>query len=368
MQKKIVFLISSLAGGGSERICVTLANSFVKKGWKVDLIVLNLDNETYLHLLSSKVNLIILKKKHIRYSCFALLKYVFKNKPTVFLVFNYELAVILILLRTFLRLKIKIISRNNNVLSIKLTNYKKGDFWSRWIVSPLIKKFYYKVDHIINQCYAMKDDLIILNSNLSNKLSVIYNPIDSKIEEYINNHDLSKIKRKNYILYVGRLEEQKGVHFVIDAFSSISHKFPDISLKIIGQGSLYLDLKKKVIDYNLQNKVDFEGFQKNLIPYYLHAKLTVLSSIYEGYPNVLIESIALNTPVVSFDCPNGPSEIIKNGINGFLVKHQNVSDLKEKISILLSNGIKYKQLKYTVLENKTEYVVDKYEKIIISLE
>ena len=79
-------------------------------------------------------------------------------------------------------------------------------------------------------------------------------------------------------------------------------------------------------------------FQKNIIPYYLYAKATILTSFYEGYPNVLIESIALGTPVVSFDCKSGPSEIIQNNKNGYLVRYLDVEDLKDKISqILITN-------------------------------
>ena len=85
------------------------------------------------------------------------------------------------------------------------------------------------------------------------------------------------------------------------------------------------DLKQEASKLNILNKIDFEGFQKkNIAPYYLYANATLLTSSYEGYPNVLIGSIAMNTPVISFDCPGGPNEIINNGVNGFLVKYPDV--------------------------------------------
>ena len=366
MTKKITLLISSLAGGGSESVCVTLANSFADDGWEVDLIVLNINNEVYLNHLSKKVNLVILNKKHARYSFFSLLNYIFKSKPKIFLVFNYELTVILVVLKIIFNFKIKIISRNSNTLSIKLEKFKYQNFWSKYIVLNLIKFFYQKTDHVVNQCKGMQKDLIKLYSNLEKKSSVITNPLSLNIENYCKIYDLRKIDKQNYILCVGRLEEQKAFHFAIDAFASIKNKFPNLRLKIVGQGSLEKMLKQQVIDLKIQNIVDFEGFQKNLIPYYLYAQATILTSIYEGYPNVLIESIALNTPVVSFNCPNGPSEIIKDGINGYLVNYMDNDDLKKKILTLLSKKFNRKDLKNSLEKNQIKNVIKKYENIINS--
>lgn len=366
MTKKITLLISSLAGGGSESVCVTLANSFINHGWKVDLIVLNLNNEVFLNYLSKKVNLIILKKKHARYSFFSLLNYIFKNKNKVFLVFNYELTTILVILKILFKLKIKVISRNSNTLSIKLKKFKEQSFWSKYLVLNLVKFFYKKTDYIINQCNGMQDDLIKLYSQLNKKSSVISNPITLNTENYYNNYDFKKINKKNYLLCVGRLEKQKALHLAINAFAKIKNEVPNLRLKIVGQGSLEKVLKQQVIDLKIQNIVDFEGFQKNLIPYYLYAQATILTSIYEGYPNVLIESIALNTPVVSFNCPNGPSEIIKDGINGYLVNYMDNDDLKKKILTLLSKKFNRKDLKNSLEKNQIKNVIKKYENIINS--
>ena len=128
----------------------------------------------------------------------------------------------------------------------------------------------------------------------------------------------------------------------------------------------WTDLKLKAIHWGISSRVDFEGFQKNIIPYYLHANGTLLTSFYEGYPNVLIESIAMNTPVVSFDCPGGPSEIIKNGVNGFLVKYLDIDDFKKKITILLQAKFDYEDLKISVEKNQIKQVFKQYEDLINS--
>ena len=166
---------------------------------------------------------------------------------------------------------------------------------------------------------------------------------------------------------VGRLEKVKGFYFAIEAFSRIVSEYPNLRLKIVGQGSLKKELKQKAIDCSVENKVDFEGFQKDIIPYYLYAKATILTSLYEGYPNVLIESIALNTPVVAFNCPGGTNEIIQDGLNGCLVNNQDINDLKKKLSTLLLKNYNNDDLKNSIKKNKIEQAFKQYERLINSI-
>ena len=361
-------MISTLSGGGAESVCVSIANIFADNDWQVDLVVLNLNNEAYLNRLSKKVNLIVLKVNHARYSILSLLKYIYKNKVKKILVFNYELTVILVALRIFLKLRIKIIARNMNTLSLKIKEFDEQNLWTRYIVKPFVKNFYSKTDYIVNQCNGMRNDLINEYPQLNKKSNVIYNPLQANIIDFLNTNDLTKIKKKNYILCIGRLEKQKAMHYAIESFAGIVDNFPNLRLKIVGKGSLEKNLKQKAVDCKVESKVDFEGFQKNLVEYYLYAKATVLTSLYEGYPNVLIESIALNTPVVAFDCPNGPNEIIKDGINGFLVKHKDIDDLKKKLSIIITNKYNIENLQSSINQNQIKKVFQDYEKLIYSFD
>ena len=114
--KKIVLLSSSLEGGGSEGVCVNIANNLAIRGWQVELLVLNLNKEAYLDRLSKDVNLINLNISRTRYSIISLLKYIYKEKPKALLVFSYELSVLLVILRIILKQRIKIISRNVSTL------------------------------------------------------------------------------------------------------------------------------------------------------------------------------------------------------------------------------------------------------------
>ncbi|HCF7766073.1 TPA: glycosyltransferase, partial [Vibrio cholerae] len=207
------------------------------------------------------------------------------------------------------------------------------------IVTPLINHFYGKCDHIINQCQAMRDDLISVFPNLADKTSVIYNPVAKHVEDYAKAYDLTQVEKQDYLLCVGRLEKQKAFHYAIEGFAGIANDFPTLRLKIVGQGSLEQSLKQCAQDLGVADRVDFEGFQADMIPYYLHAKATLLTSLYEGFPNVLIESITLGTPVVAFDCPSGPREIIQEGVNGYLADYQLVASLERKCRLVLEDKI-----------------------------
>lgn len=365
--KKIILLTSSLAGGGAEGMCVNIANSFSKNGWQVELVVLNLNDAVFLNRLSDNINIIKLNANHARYSFIGLLKYIYRKKPKAIFVFSYELSIILVILRIFLRFKVKIIARNVSTLSIRIKQLEKKNFWHNYIIGPLIKFFYGKVDYVVNQCVGMQEDLINLYPQLYKKSSVINNPISEYITNYVNNYNLTKIKKKNYLLCVGRLEKVKAFHYALEGFAGVADKFPNLRLKIVGKGSLENELKKKAFKLSILDRVDFEGFQKNIIPYYLSAEATILTSLYEGYPNALIESISLGTPVVSFDCKSGPNEIIKNNINGYLVRNLDLEDLKNKISKVLVSKFNRKDVIKTVEKNKSQYVFALYEKLAKSM-
>ena len=365
-KNKVTLIIDSLRGGGSQRVCVSIANGLLKSGWDVDLVVLNLNNADYFHFLSQKINLIQLNKNHTRYSALSLLKYIFQKKPKLFLVFNYEFTVLLILLRNILRLKFKIISRNISTLSQKQKQLEQKTFWERNIVKLFIKKFYYKADHIINQCNGMQKDLITIYPKLKKNTNVIFNPIPNHILDYTNLHDLNKIKKKDYLLCIGSLKKSNAFNYAIEGFAGIVKKFPNLRLKIVGQGVLEHQLKEIAKNYGVADRVDFEGFQKDIIPFYLHARATVLTSMYEGFPNVLIESITLGTPVVSFDCPSGPSEIIKEGSNGYLVKYMDVDDLKNQLLSVLSNKFSIKEMSSTIEKYHPNEIMKYYVELLNS--
>jgi glycosyltransferase involved in cell wall biosynthesis len=135
----------------------------------------------------------------------------------------------------------------------------------------------------------------------------------------------------------------------------------------VGTGSLEYDLKKYAQSLNLLEKIDFIGFQKDVIKYYLSAKATILTSIYEGFPNVLIESISLGTPVVSFNCPGGISDIVIDGENGFIVQNNNIEDFISKLKLIIESEFDRDTVSKTAAKFHPKEIIQKYLMVIEEL-
>jgi glycosyltransferase involved in cell wall biosynthesis len=362
VKNEVVFLINSLGGGGAEGVCINLANNLVHNGWFVTLVVLHLHNAVRRDELHSAVELVILGKNHARSAFGPMWHFLSTRKPQKILVFNHQFAVLLVFLRFFAKRKFHIIARNINTLSEKRQN--EDSFWHKYIVNILTIVFYRKVDRIIAQSDGMKKDLIKHYGFADSDIIKINNPLNQKIEEFLYKNGCLDYLKDNYLLYIGKLEKQKAFHYAIEAFAGIAGNYPGLHLKIVGKGSQEAELKQLVYSLGLSDFIDFEGYQQDIIHYYTKACATILTSLYEGFPNVLVESIALGTPVVAFDCPSGPGEIIQNGINGYLVRYQDIGHLVECLRMALDRQWDAKIVSSTAGKYSIANVLDQYQKVL----
>lgn len=363
MDDKISLVISSLRGGGAEGVCVTLANGLAQKGHDVELVILNLQGAVRQAELFDWVKLVDLDVAHARSSYSKLLNYLKSNKPTTVLSFNRQISVVLAIVRLLNALKFKLISRNITFLSI--AEKEKPGLWHGFLSKHLIKIFYPMSDLIVAQSRAMQHDLTQYLGINESKIRVINNPINHNIEAFISgNLDFSSVNKHNYLLCVGSLEKQKAFHYAIDAFSRIAPEFPSLRLKIVGKGRLEQSLKDQAKALGVADRVNFEGFQRDMIPYYLHARATVLTSLFEGFPNVLIESIALGTPVVAFDCPSGPGEIVQDGVNGYLVRHKDTLHLEDCIQLALKRNWLASEVQKTAMRFSSDAIIEEYLSVL----
>lgn len=160
---------------------------------------------------------------------------------------------------------------------------------------------------------------------------MIHNPVYIDINRY-------KVPNKfdNRIVAVGRLSNQKNYQMLIEAFSIIKDDFPQCNLEIYGEGPLRDELDSLIKKYGLSDRVFLMGAFPDVLERIYGSRLFVMSSKYEGMPNALMEAMSMGIPVISTDCPcGGPSELIQDGVNGFLCENGDPVALSRKMSYVL---------------------------------
>lgn len=333
-KKKVSIFIPSFEKGGVERNILIVSKLFIKNNTDVDLLYSRNDAELFSQL-DKKVNKIRIKRFfnipfiHPRIIdslniLFGYFMYLFKNKNKI-IVLSFQNNIVAILLCKILRIKIIVrVASHPNVVNIE---------------KSLVIKFSHRLKNIIYR-YA---SVVITNSISTTteikrltkaKTETIYNPtFDNslllKAKELIDDDSFNNICNKR-IIAVGRLSFEKDFQTLIKAFSIVRNKI-DCSLVFLGEGKEIKDLQNLVKSLNLEKNIFFLGFKSNPYKYVANCDLLVLSSLYEGLPNVIIESIAVGTPVVSTDCLSGPREILLDGKGGDLVEVGNTTELSKAI-------------------------------------
>lgn len=227
----------------------------------------------------------------------------------------------------------------------------------------LIKSIYENLDFIIVPSKAIKEDLQKTFFIREEKLKIIPNCIDfSKIEV------LSKepCDTKSDFINIGRLIHQKGQIYLIEAFKIVKSKIKDARLVIIGEGELRKDLEAKIKALNLEDSVILTGYATNPYKYLKNSKIFVLSSIYEGFGNVLIEAMYMGLPVIAFDSFGGHTEIIDKEF-GILIKEKDQEALANAMIELLTNEEKRKHYALSSLERAKRYACEHFVEELLGL-
>lgn len=322
---KIAILLPSLRAGGAERIRLVIAREFVSAGHQVEFVLMKADGEL-LGKATRSYSVIDLRVDQFRNLLWPLVRYFKKSKPDYVLAAMWPLTF-------FAPLANRLSGINSNVLVSEHVclscQYREEGLLHRAIMRLSMAMGYRMANARVGVSKGVIDDISRLSLSPSTTFECIYNPLAYRLSESAGAvHDANRlwgVPRGARILSVGELKGQKNHRLLIRAFAKLNN--PDSSLIIVGEGDERAALEQLVREIGVDQRVRLVGFRQDPIPFYSTADLFALSSDYEGFGNVIVEALACGVPVVSTDCPSGPSEILENGKWGKLVPVGDLSAL-----------------------------------------
>lgn len=318
MNKHICFIIPSLSAGGAERVVSILANHFFSTNYRVSIVCLK--NEV-VYPIEKGVDIIFPDFKIprklgtlLKVACYYR-KTINRIKPEIILSFLEFYNEITMLSLIGIKKKIYLFDRNNPYLK------------EQNILQTILRKYLYpKANGVVVQTQIAYD--YIKQHKLNTNILVLPNPIsDIKVDWMPGTNKI--------ITCVGRLEAQKNQKYLIKLFSELPND--EWMLQFVGDGSLRNELEEFVKFLNLEDKVKFLGTRKDVQNILSESTIFAFPSLWEGFPNALLEAMAVGVPCISNNCNTGPSEIIQDGVNGFLVEIDNEEDFKNKLLLLMKN-------------------------------
>ena len=335
---KIAIFLPGIAGGGTERFAVLLADGLSERGH--DVRVLTGPNKTDEYALSEKVKRVVLyKKRSLFKQAFSLRNYLKANEVDFCVALGIYPNLIATLSKFFMKTKI-ILSERNAPKEDRLSSKSK-------ILRFLL---YRNADAYVFQTPDAKE---FFSKSIQRRGIVIPNPIKEGLPLRNNNP-------RHEIVAVGRLEIQKNYFMLLDAFALVAAYYPNYVLRIFGKGSVERQLKSYSKQLGISDKVAFEGFSSDVHEQIKNSEIFVLPSDFEGLPNALMEAMAMGFPVVSTDCPcGGPRMLIINQENGLLVPVGNKEAMAKAICQFIESSDLREKCGKEAYKARNQYSLDK---------
>jgi glycosyltransferase involved in cell wall biosynthesis len=322
----IAFFLVDLGGGGAEKVMLSLAGGFAEQGLKVDLVLVKLKGD-YRSLISPKVRVINFAHPRLITSLPLLINYLKQNRPKVLVSALEDANTISIVAKILARVPTRVIVSVHNPLNF----VEPGRSQLKQKLTPLFIRWLFPfADEIVSVSQGVGDNIAQITGLPRDRITLIYNPIYTPelLKKFDDPVDRSWFldRQISVILGVGRLSKEKDFPTLIRAFALVKQQYP-VKLVILGQGEELISLEDLVKELKLVDDVIFPGFVSNPYAYMSKAKMLVMTSLYEGFGNVLVEALIPGTPVVSTNCESGPGEILADGKYGDLVAVGDVSGL-----------------------------------------
>ncbi|HEV3038006.1 MAG TPA: glycosyltransferase [Candidatus Angelobacter sp.] len=307
-------MIGSLAGGGAERVFVTLLRHLDRSCFEPHLVLLRAEGE-FTCQVPRDVAIHTLRGGQRRRTplglfllMWSLIQLLWKIRPRTVLSTG-RINLLLALARPLLPRGTRLLIRECSVLSVRLKTDTRYPYLWRWLYQCL----YRWADNVVCQSDFMVKEMTE-KLNLPQERPVrIYNPIDLDLVRELGRRGGNPYSGVGpHLVAAGRLSKEKGFDLLLAAMPKVIECFPNARLTILGQGPLQSALAEQVQQLGLAKSTNLPGFQQNPWPYICHADLFVLPSRRESFCNVLLEALALETPAVAVDCPGAIQEIYGN--------------------------------------------------------
>lgn len=324
---RIIMIIPSLGGGGSERVLSSLVNDWtVNEICEVEVVVLT--NTPDFYVIDDRVKIHRMGYVGGRFKVLGLIKTFLKLRmlikdtdPDICLSFLRQSNIITLLSTVGLKKSVFISERDSPLVKVPKT------------LNLLRKKLYPRANGIIVQTEDYKN--FVLKSSYSRNVAVIPNPVrDIRCDSD---------KREKIIINVGRLIPEKGQKYLLEAFS-MCENVDEWKLVIVGDGILKNALVNRAKELGIDRRVTFVGTTKDVDHWLCKSSIFAFTSISEGFPNALAEAMSASLPCISFNCITGPKELITDDFNGYLVEVGDVSTFADRINKLMDSEVNRKRL------------------------
>ena len=349
-KKHLAFFIYNLTSGGAERVVVNLANE-LQKNYRISIITFVPCISFYevhrnITMLDCDINA---KKKYFYPKYFfaiqRLTHIIKKEKIDLIIGFTTTINILTVLCSKLAGIPNIISERNNPKI------YAPNLIWR-----AIRNNVYCYTDCLVVQTKANKTFYSKLIPE--KKITVIGNPISKHFKKKRKSKRTNSPNEFLKIVTVGRLDYNKGHDFLLKSFAIVCKKHPNLNLLIIGDGILRNNMELLAKQLRLTENVTFIGHSSKVEDFYNDADIFVFTSRSEGYPNALLEAYYFGVPLISTDCPDGPSDIIEHGKDGYLIEVDNTTELTSSLEKLINNYELRKKMSETALKRAGRYEVD----------
>ena len=371
---KVAYFYTIFRNAAMARWVKNITDNIDQSKYAVSFFGLKIE-ESFTKEISNDIFVVNLSKDLLPTALFKLIAYFRKERPDIFVSAFPHINVLSVMAKVLSGVKVKVILTDHNHFFGLARNARSlyRRFFGMFILPHLMRIFYPLSDVVICASEGVAESILDV-VKIPDKVKVIYYPVAAdRIQEWSKepvDHPWFLQSEIPVVLGAGRLINQKDFPTLLRAFKLVIQVKP-ARLVILGEGKDRRQLEKLAQILGISENVAFIGFQINPFKYMKRARVFVLSSLHEGFGNVLVEAMACGTPVISTDCKSGPGEIIENGKSGILVPVSDYQSLSKAIIKVLSDDYLWQKFSAEGLEKVKYFSVEKnikgYEEVFSTL-